>query len=283
MRGESFPLTRNVNARRDDGTFPILSSGLRLLLYDDASPIRIHQAQFRIQKRFADRLGFLVGYTLGSAKSIADNGTPSNHYDLMADWGPTSNDVRHRFVSNVIYELPWGFQVGTIVTANSAPPYNITLGTDANQAATTTTVGITPAARRSQTTSARRDPSGRVSGEVRKVFNVFSTLNLNNFNGNQSSAAGRRRPAPTGFAGTAGLRSVPGPARLQATLRVAGRGAPRSIPHSPRGRARHGGVRPLVRMGRAARECRRACRYLSRDATPGECLARRPSDEGRRP
>ena len=25
-------------------------------------------------------------------------GTPSNHYDLQADWGPTSNDVRHRFV-----------------------------------------------------------------------------------------------------------------------------------------------------------------------------------------
>ncbi len=209
MRGESFPLTRNVNARRDDGTFPILSSGLRLLLYDDASPIRIHQAQFRIQKRFADRLGFLVGYTLGSAKSIADNGTPSNHYDLMADWGPTSNDVRHRFVSNVIYELPWGFQVGTIVTANSAPPYNITLGTDANRdgdnndrpAGVEYNAGRGDAFFQTDIRTSKKIRVGRVSGEILwEMFNVFNTVNLNNFNGNQSSAAGQTATGrPTGF------------------------------------------------------------------------------------
>ena len=64
---------------------------------------------------------------------MADNGTLSNHYDVLSDFGPTSNDVRHRLVANVIYELPWGIQVGAIVTANSAPPYNVTLGTDANR------------------------------------------------------------------------------------------------------------------------------------------------------
>ena len=209
MRGESFPLTRNVNARRDDGTFPILASGLRLLLYDDASPIRIHQAQFRIQKRFANRLGFLLGYTLGSAKSIADNGTPSNHYDLMADWGPTSNDVRHRFVSNVIYELPWGFQVGTIVTANSAPPYNITLGTDANRdgdnndrpAGVGFNAGRGDAFFQTDIRTSKKVRFGRVSGEILwEMFNVFNTVNLNNFNGNQSSAAGQTATGrPTGF------------------------------------------------------------------------------------
>ncbi len=133
MRGEHFPLTLNVNARQADGTFPLAASGLRLLLYEDASPIRIHQAQVRLQKRFGGRVGFLVGYTLGSAKTIADNGTPSDKYNLMADWGSAANDVRHRFVSNVIYELPFGVQVGGIVTANSAPPYNITTGLDLNR------------------------------------------------------------------------------------------------------------------------------------------------------
>lgn len=88
MRGEHFPITTTVNARRADGTFPILASGVRLLLYDDSAPIRIHQAQLRLQKRFANRLGFLVGYTLGSAKSIADGGTPSDHYNPMVDWVP---------------------------------------------------------------------------------------------------------------------------------------------------------------------------------------------------
>ena len=91
-----------------------------MLLYADRAPIRIHQAQFRLERRFADRFGFLLGYTLGSANSIADGGTPSNKYDLMSDWGPTSNDVRHRFVANAVYELPFGIQAGGIVTAGRA-------------------------------------------------------------------------------------------------------------------------------------------------------------------
>ena len=57
----------------------------------------------------------------------------SNKYDLMSDWGPTSNDVRHRFVANAVYELPFGIQAGGIVTANSAPPYNIISGVDTNR------------------------------------------------------------------------------------------------------------------------------------------------------
>ena len=209
MRGESFPLTRNVNARRADNTFPILASGLRLLLYDDAAPIRIHQAQFRIQKRFADRLGFLVGYTLGSAKTIADNGTPSNHYDLMADWGPTSNDVRHRLVANAIYQLPWDFNVGGIFTANSAAPYNVTLGTDANRDGDNNDRPVGEdfdAARGDRYFQAdlrisKKVTLGRVSGELLwEMFNVFNTVNFNNFQGNQSSAPGQTSTGiPTGF------------------------------------------------------------------------------------
>ncbi|MGE0816547.1 MAG: hypothetical protein AB7O93_24625, partial [Vicinamibacterales bacterium] len=209
MRGEHFPLTRNVNARQADGTFPIVASGLRLLLYDDSAPIRIHQAQFRLQKRFADRLGFLLGYTLGSAKTIADNGTPSNKYDLMSDWGPTSNDVRHRFVSNVIYELPYQIQFGTILTANSAPPYNITLGTDANRdgdnndrpAGTGFNAGRGDAYFQLDLRASKKVTIGKVTGEILwEMYNVFNTVNFNNYNGNQSSAPGFTATGkPTGF------------------------------------------------------------------------------------
>ncbi len=209
MRGEHFPLTRNVNARQADGTFPLLSSGARLQLYDDASPIRIHQAQFRLQKRFTNRLGFLLGYTLGSAKSIADNGTPSNHYDLLADWGPTANDVRHRVVSNVIYQLPWGFQAGAIFSANSAPPYNITLGVDTNRDGDNNDRpdGVEYNAGRgdryfqADLRLSKRFTVGRVSAELLgEMYNVFNTVNFNNYQGNQSSAAGVTSTGiPTGF------------------------------------------------------------------------------------
>jgi hypothetical protein len=182
---------------------------VRLLLYDDIAPIRIHQAQFRLQKRFADRLGFLLGYTLGSAKTIADNGTPMDKYNLDADWGPTANDVRHRFVSNVIYQLPWNIQIGTIVTANSAPPYNITLGTDANRdgdnndrpAGVGYNAGRGDKYFQADIRLSKKFTVGRVSAEaLAEAYNIFNTVNLNNFNGNQSSAAGVTSTGkPTGF------------------------------------------------------------------------------------
>ena len=209
MRGDSFPITRNVNARRADNTFPLILSGTRLLLYADEATMRIHQAQFRLQKRFANRLGFLVGYTLGSAKTMANSGTPSNNYDLMADWGPTNNDVRHRFVTNVIYELPWQFQVGCIVTANSAPPYNITLGTDANRdgdnidrpAGVGFNAGRGDSFFQTDLRLSKKVTFGRFTGEVLwEMFNVFNTVNFNNYNGNQSSAPGVTATGrPTGF------------------------------------------------------------------------------------
>lgn len=105
MRGEHFPLTLNVNARQADGTFPLTSSGLRMLVYSDSAPMRIHQAQIRVQRRFADRLGFLVGYTLGSAKSIANNGTPSDKYNLWPTGGPrqTTCDIASWAMSSTSY------------------------------------------------------------------------------------------------------------------------------------------------------------------------------------
>lgn len=209
LRGEHFPLTFNVNARRADGTFPLAASGVRLLLYEDSSPIRIHQAQVRLQKRFANRLGFLVGYTLGSAKSIADNGTPSDKYNLMADYGATANDVRHRLVSNVIYELPFGIQIGGIVTTNSAPPFNVTTGTDNNRDGDNNDrpagTGFNSArGDRYFTTDLRlskRFNLGRAQGEVLwEMFNLFNTVNFNNYQGNQSSVAGVTATGiPTGF------------------------------------------------------------------------------------
>ncbi|MCA1586483.1 MAG: hypothetical protein LC791_17495, partial [Acidobacteria bacterium] len=213
MRGEHFPLTFNVNARQADGKFPLLASGLRLLLYEDVSLIRIHQAQIRLQKRFAGRLGFLVGYTLGSAKSIAEGqplvGTPSDKYDVMADWGPTANDVRHRFVSNVIYELPFGIQVGGIVSANSAPPYNIYLGADANRdgdnndrpAGVAFNSARGDAFFQTDVRTSKKFKIGRAEAEVLwEMFNLFNTVNFNNFQGNQSAAAGVTSTGiPTGF------------------------------------------------------------------------------------
>lgn len=209
MRGERFPITTNPNARRPDGTFPLIPSGTRLLLYDDSAPMRIHQAQIRLHRRFARGIGFLVGYTIGSAKTIANNETPSDNYNPMRDWGPTSNDVRHRVVANVICELPFGIQIGGIVTANSAPPYNVTTGRDENRDGVNNDrpdgVGYNAARGdnffQTDVRLSKKLILRRVTAELLwEMFNVFNTVNFNNYQGNQSSLPGRTaKGIPTGF------------------------------------------------------------------------------------
>jgi hypothetical protein len=209
MRGEHFPLTTNVNARQADGTFPLLDSGVQMLLYSDIAPMRIHQAQFRLTRRFSGRLGFLFGYTLGSAKTIANNGTPSDNYNPMLDWGPTSNDVRHRFVGNVMYQLPLGVQLGGIVTATSAAPYNVTAGRDLNGDGSNNDrpAGV---AYNSGRGDAFFDTDLRISKQFAvgqghidvlwEMYNLFNTVNFNNYQGNMRSAAGFTSTGiPTGF------------------------------------------------------------------------------------
>jgi hypothetical protein len=186
-----------------------VASGLRLLLYDDSAPIRIHQAQVRLQKRLAKRLGFLLGYTLGSAESIADNGTPSDKYNLIGDWGPSNNDVRHRIVANAIYQLPYGIQFGGIVTANSAPPFNITTGADANRdgdnndrpAGLGFNDGRGDRFFQTDLRLSKKFDVGRTRAEVLwEMFNLFNTVNFTNYQGNQSAQPGVTGTGiPTGF------------------------------------------------------------------------------------
>ena len=41
--------------------------------------------------------------------------------------------MRHRVVGNAVYRLPFDIQLGAVVTAASAPPYNVITGTDDNK------------------------------------------------------------------------------------------------------------------------------------------------------
>ena len=137
----------------------------------------------------------------------------------MADWGPTSNDVRHRFVTNAVYEMLWGIQVGGIVTANSAPPYNITTGADANRDGVNNDrpegVGFNSARgrqRSSRPTCACRRSSASAAAPAREVlwemFNVFNTVNFTNYQGNQSPHQASPRQASRRASANRGRRSI---------------------------------------------------------------------------
>jgi Carboxypeptidase regulatory-like domain/TonB dependent receptor len=115
--------------------------------------------QMRLQRRFADGLGFTVAYTWSSAEGDfldhlsagggALGNTPQNAYDMAADYGPLPFDVPQRLVTSFIYELPWGvgrtfepsgalgaivrdWSVNGILTLSSGVPFTVTSADRAN-------------------------------------------------------------------------------------------------------------------------------------------------------
>jgi hypothetical protein len=80
------------------------------------------------------RLWGTVSYTLGRAMDETDwaLSLPPDSLDLTGEWGPARTDVRHRVNASVISDLPGRFRVNAAFYAQSALPYNITTGADAN-------------------------------------------------------------------------------------------------------------------------------------------------------
>jgi len=109
----------------------------------------------KLTRRLHQGLSVLGGYTLSKSE---DNGSgirvlgsdtlfPQNSFCLDCEWGPSVFDVRHRFVTSVLYELPFGdgkpfmqsgmggkvlggWQLSTIITKASGFPLTVYTGTD---------------------------------------------------------------------------------------------------------------------------------------------------------
>jgi hypothetical protein len=132
--------------------------------YDGVSAFRVpgaksiyHGFTARADKRFANGLSLLASYTLGELKDDASTtvgflgqaGTQQNAYDRAGDYSISSNDVKYRFVSAFVYDLPFGkdqhfgtnasgvlgalvsgWQVNGIITFQSGYPLIITQGSN---------------------------------------------------------------------------------------------------------------------------------------------------------
>jgi hypothetical protein len=113
-----------------------------------------HSLQARVQRRLSKGFAFTSSFTYGRALGnfldhlSADGGGesgnfPKNVYDIGADYGPLSIDIRKRFVTSFIYELPFGagravapkgivgaiardWNVNGILTLSDGRPFSIT-------------------------------------------------------------------------------------------------------------------------------------------------------------
>lgn len=241
LLGLNFLITRNVNAPLpldQTGGQRVCPFGTELsargynpcfqmrLGHDQSNRIHANSLTFQMRRRTSERLSFILGYTLGAANEFNVGGfpiiigvQPADAYNKFGDvnFGASENDVRHRFTGNVVYSFPYDINVAAIVTANSAPPYNQTLGVDANLdfKRDDRPAGVKPNSLRGE---AFFNTDLRVSkrfffDDVKNVevlwemFNLFNTANLVNFNGALNSGSyGQGRAALAPFRAQLGIR-----------------------------------------------------------------------------
>jgi hypothetical protein len=87
--------------------------------------------------RAGTRLSLNAYYALSYASSnisgtVESPGFPSAQYNLSADYGRASFDVRHRLFVGGTLSLPWLIRLSPFMFANSGEPYNLTVGQDRN-------------------------------------------------------------------------------------------------------------------------------------------------------
>jgi len=81
------------------------------------------------------RLSATVAYTLGEVMDDSDGALtlPPDSSDLSGQWGPSRQDIRHRLQGSINSNLWAGFRFDASLRAQSAAPYTITTGLDANR------------------------------------------------------------------------------------------------------------------------------------------------------
>ncbi|HKW76194.1 MAG TPA: hypothetical protein VJN64_11770, partial [Terriglobales bacterium] len=86
------------------------------------------------QGRIAKPIKIKAQYTFSHSNDDTDGPLvlPADSRDLSGEWGRSLFDIRHRFTLAAVADLPKEFRVGTLFSAHSAPPFNITTGADSN-------------------------------------------------------------------------------------------------------------------------------------------------------
>jgi len=135
QRGYNQFRSRNINAPDASGMRPDPTAGT-ITQMESTGRMASDRLRINANYRIPDRnIFFILGYTLGQAKSHADFATslPADSFNPDAEWGPSSRDVRHRVFSTMNYTFPWGIRANLTNQYSSATPYTITTGSDDNR------------------------------------------------------------------------------------------------------------------------------------------------------
>jgi hypothetical protein len=146
-KGTHLQITRNINQILPDGTRPFRAVSASSAILPNTALANITQREsggnssynalwVTANKRFSRGLQFNASYTFSKSidyNSLTNQGiTVQDSYNLLGDRGLSDFDARHRFVINLLYELPFkgsrlvdGWQLSTITQLQSGNPINL--------------------------------------------------------------------------------------------------------------------------------------------------------------
>jgi hypothetical protein len=132
-RNINAPLPGSYNGDFGSGVFPYGNSG-QLFLYESSALFKQEQITVNVNTRINSRYSLFGYYSYNRAFSNSDGAGsfPANNYDLSGEWGRAAYDVRHRLQIGGNINLPFKLQLSPNISASSAPPLNVTTGTDWN-------------------------------------------------------------------------------------------------------------------------------------------------------
>jgi hypothetical protein len=142
LRGVDQLISRNINAPLP-GTYNSAdpASGVRPLgtnenvyQYESEGVFKQNQLTANVNLRGGSRFTLFGSYVLNFAHGNTSGigSFPSNQYNLNADYGRTSYDIRHRGVLGGSLSTPYGFRLTPFVSVASGAPFNIVVGQDLN-------------------------------------------------------------------------------------------------------------------------------------------------------
>jgi hypothetical protein len=100
-------------------------------LYSSSGVYRQNQFVVNSNARINAKFSLFGYYAYGHVKTDV-NGSPSNPYNLAADYGRANYDIRHQ--ANIMGSIvaPWGIRLSPNISMRSAGPFNIVEGIDTN-------------------------------------------------------------------------------------------------------------------------------------------------------
>src|SRR5262245_7286561 len=145
-RGVKLLFNRQANTvNRLTGIRPVTGFG-EFRHFDTSESSHYHGLQLSVRQRFSKNFLFNTHYTWSSNISYTEGdlttlSAPQDPNDLSLEKGPTPYAVRHRFVTDFLYELPFaywagssgrggkllfsGWQVSCIFSAETGAPFNV--------------------------------------------------------------------------------------------------------------------------------------------------------------